>query len=147
MMALRRLCQPISSAHVSGRGRAFNRRNRRWRREEIDEGLRGLCLLRVRRNPDGEDRHALDLVWQWTNVVDARDRKELADLLKANLRVAPRHDGADTLADNAPGLRRQLLGDSESRKELGRKIRPRWRSPNTQSTWPARACAPAHRRS
>ena len=80
---------------------------------------------------DGEDRNPLNLVWQWTHVVDACDGKQLADPLKANLRIASRHDGADPLADNPLGLRSQLLRDSESCKELGGKVLP-LASPNMQ---------------
>ena len=102
----------------------FNRGNDRWRREEVDEGTCGFGLLRVFGKTDGEDRNPLNLVWQWTHVVDACHGKQLADLLKANLRIASRHDGADPLADNPLGLGSQLLRDSESWKELGGKVGP-----------------------
>jgi hypothetical protein len=48
----------------------------------------------------------------------ALDRDELADLLKAELGVAARHDGADALALDAAPLGCNLVGQAETWEQL-----------------------------
>src|SRR6187549_2184864 len=83
------------------------------RREKLDEclcGWRGGCLCGDGR---ADDRNLLNLGWEQAHVVDAGDWQEFAYLLKANLCIAARDDGADALALDAPRLVLDLIGDAE----------------------------------
>ena len=93
------------------------------RRQKLDELARGGRTLRADRDAGRERADALHLVRQRADVVDAFDRDELADLLKAELGVAACDDGADALALDAAALGRDLVGQAEAREELRCEIR------------------------
>jgi len=59
---------------------------------------------------------------QWSHDVDTLDRTELADLLKSDLRLAARHNGADRLALDFSALRGDLVRDPEAGKEFRRQV-------------------------
>jgi hypothetical protein len=59
---------------------------------------------------------------QWSHDVDTVNWTELADLLKPDLRLAARHNGADRLALDFSALRGDLVRDPEAGKELRRQV-------------------------
>ena len=104
-----------------------DRRRGRGRREERDQ--RACRFGRVRAGDDAgrEDGFALRPRRQRSGVIDAGHRQQLADLLEANLRVAPR----DQLADRPFADPQLALDPVRSRRVAGRaqsRDTPRWRS-------------------
>ena len=85
---------------------------------EKRDQIRAGGVFGVRRHTGGEQRDPLHLGGQRPDVIDARDRQQLADLLKTDLGFAARHHGANTLALNKDGFRLQLVRDAEPLEEL-----------------------------
>ena len=92
------------------------------RREEVDERFRGGGRLRRGHEACGEHGDALRPARQRSDVVDARDWKQLADLLKADLDVSAREQRADRSAVDHPALGPNRVGDPEARKELREEV-------------------------
>src|SRR5713226_2211143 len=82
---------------MSGRlhARLLDDRSSRRCLDEIDQRLRRLWFLRSDVKATGEYGEVLDICWQRSEIVDARHRQKLADLLESDLRLPSRYHLAD----------------------------------------------------
>src|SRR3954463_14404183 len=92
---------------------------RLWRGQVRNQSARFLTLRRHVRDASREHGHSLDLWRQRTDDLDAGDVQQFAELLKAEVRVLPRHDLAHRHARRRlDGALRNQFGDAPSLPEL-----------------------------
>ena len=92
------------------------------RRQELEERFGSRRVPRSHDDPGGEYGHALRLLGQRPDVIDARDRKQLADLLEGDLGFATRDERAGGSAVDHPALGANRVGDAEPGKQLRKEV-------------------------
>src|SRR5262249_27049516 len=113
----------LSSGRPVDSGRAetllAQHRASRLRSEEAYECLGRLALGRLRERGSAVNDRLLQFGRQRIEYLDARNRQELAQLLHADIGLAPRHYGADELPRaRCDPLCRHCIGDTEPLEHL-----------------------------